>query len=169
MNVLEDLWENKPLLITVLVAVVAIVFLLHGAANKTQSVGQPSSGNGTSTVPGGTSGYGGTYVDESFLSNTYTTTGITPPASTPAFSPSILKPAAKGTLGTKGAGKKDTNFWVYTVPSGATLTSLAQFARWGSDYSKLANYRNNADILKAAGVDVNNPYATVPTGLQLSV
>lgn len=168
MNVLEDLWDNKPLLITVLVAVVAVVFLLHGAANKPPSVSSSTSGDGSGTVPGG-SGYGGTYVDESFLSNTYTTTGITPTASTPAFSPSILKPAAKGTLGVKGAGKKDTNFWVYTVPSGATLTSLAQFARWGSDYNKLANYRNNADILKAAGVDVNNPYATVPTGLQLSV
>ena len=168
MNVLEDLWDNKPLLITVLVAVVAVVFLLHGAANKSSAISTPASGDGSGTVPGG-SGLAGTYVDESYLSNTYTTTSIAPPISTPAFSPSILKPAPKGTLGTKGAGKSDTNFWVYTVPTGATLTSLAQFARWGSDYSKLANYRNNADILKAAGVDTSNPYATVPTGLQLSV
>ena len=167
MDVLEDLWDNKPLLITVVVAVLAVVFMLHGAMAAKSGVSAPtSSGDGTSTVPGG-GGYGGTYIEESY--ENYHPTTVTPGPSGSAFTPSIVKPAAKGSLGSKGAGKKDTNFWVYTVPSGATLTSLAQFARWGSDYSKLANYRNNADILKAAGVDINNPYATVPSGLQLSV
>lgn len=166
MGVLEDLWDNKPLLITVVVAVLAVVFMLHGAmAAKSGVSASASSGDGSSTVPGG--GYAGTYIEESY--ENYHPTTVTPGPSGSAFTPSIVKPAAKGSLGSKGAGKKDTNFWVYTVPSGATLTSLAQFARWGSDYSKLANYRNNADILKAAGVDINNPYATVPSGLQLSV
>lgn len=89
--------------------------------------------------------------------------------------PHIVAPAPIGSLaGTSNSsgthnGKKDTNSWIYTAPAGSTLTSLAEFAKWGTDYSKLANYRDNEVVLQAAGVDINNPYATVPTGLKLSV
>jgi hypothetical protein len=170
MNVLKDLWKDKPLFITVVVALAGVLYLVYksNASNSVAPVSSATTTNGSATSTGSGSP-GGTYVEESYYNNSPTTTTTTTTPSTTPVLPTILSPAAKGTLGKYGAGKNDTNFWVYTVPAGATLTSLAQFANWGSDYTKLANYRNNLQILQAAGVNTSNPYAPVPAGLKLSV
>jgi hypothetical protein len=169
MNILKDLWKDKPLFITVVVALAGILYLVYKSNNNggvaPTSTATTTNGSATST---GSGSPGGTYVEESYYNNSPTTTTTTSTSTTPVL-PTILSPAAAGTLGKYGAGKNDTNFWVYTVPAGATLTSLAQFAKWGSDYTKLANYRNNLQILQAAGVNTSNPYAPVPAGLKLSV
>lgn len=171
MNVIKELWKDKPLFIAVAVGLIAVIYIVYkngGGGSAVAPVSSSANSAGTTTSPGG--GYsGGTLVEESYYNNQPTTTTITNPVSTTPVLPQILTPAKKGTLGKMGAGKGDTNFWVYTVPSGQTLTSIAQFAKWGNDYAKLANYRNNLQILQAAGVNTSNPYAPVPAGLQLSV
>ena len=187
----KDLWKDKPLLITLGVGLVAVLYILY--RSNSANVVAPSGGTGTSTgdgsipniTPVASGGGNGTYVEESYsyyapASNTSTTTSTitNPPAPTappvtikPVATPKIIAPAAKGSLnGTqKSAGKSDTNFWVYTVPAGATIASLTQFAKWGSNTSQLTNYRNNLQILQAAGVNTSNPLAPVPAGLKISV
>lgn len=167
MNVLKDLWEDKPLFITVVAALAGILYILY-KSNHANVVVQPAAPVENPLASGGVAP--GTFVEESYYNNTSTTVNNPAPVSVPTpVLPKIIKPAPARSLGAKGAGKGDTNFWVYTVPAGTTLTSLAEFARWGTDYVKLANYRNNLEILQAAGVNTSNPFAPVPAGLQISV
>jgi hypothetical protein len=176
-EVFKDLWKDKPLLIAVVVGVGTVLYLLYqsqqnsavAAADATNSAAGTGS---TQTYPASPAA---TYVEESYYAPT-TTTSTSTSTSTQSVTPkptksvpTLITPAAKGTLGSAGAGKGDTNFWVYTVPPGSTLLSLAQFAKWGNNATKLANYRNNAQILQAAGVNISNPLAPVPAGLQISV
>lgn len=178
-EVLKDLWKDKPLLIAVVVGVGAIVYILiqnqQGSAVAAANTTNSAAGTGsTQTYPASPAA---TYVEESYYAPTTTSTTNTSTSTTsqsikptPTKSvPTLITPAAKGTLGSAGAGKGDTNFWVYTVPAGSTLLSLAQFAKWGNNATKLANYRNNSQILQAAGVNITNPLAPVPAGLQISV
>lgn len=178
-ELLKDLWKDKPLLIAVVVGVGAIIYILikEQQNSAVAAAGTTNSTAGTGTTQTYPASPAATYVEESYYAPTTTNTTNTSTSTTSQSvvpvptktTPSIIKPAARGTLGSAGAGKGDTNFWVYTVPAGSTLLSLAQFAKWGNDTNKLANYRNNAQILKAAGVNISNPLAPVPAGLQISV
>jgi hypothetical protein len=176
-EILKDLWKDKPLLIAVVVGVAGIVYILY----KSQNGGAVAAADTTNSAAGtgSTQTYpvspAATYVEESYYAPT-TTTSTSTSTSTQSIVPkptksvpTLITPAAKGTLGSTGAGKGDTNYWVYTVPPGSTLLSLAQFAKWGNNATKLANYRNNSQILQAAGVNISNPLAPVPSGLQISV
>lgn len=173
-EVLKDIWKDKPLLIAVVVGVGAIIYILYQNQNSSAvgSSANAAGDTGTQTYPVVPAA---TYVESSYYAPTTTNTTSTSTTTqsvlpTPTRStPSIIAPAARGTLGKAGAGKGDTNFWVYSVPAGSTLLSIAQFAKWGNDTNKLANYRNNMQILKAAGVNTSNPLAQVPAGLQISV
>lgn len=79
------------------------------------------------------------------------------------------QPAAKGTSGLSN------NFWIYTVKPGDTLNSITALAHWTSAQQSgggpgfLYNYRNNNAIFSSAGVDVNQPDAQLPVGLQISL
>lgn len=166
MNVLKDLWKDKPLFITLAVGVVAVIYILW-KNNQANVVAPVSATDPTAQV---STGGGGTYVQDSYsyYAPTSNSSTITNPTPTPVTAPTpTIVPVAK--KGTSTAGKKDTNWWTYTVPAGATLTSLAQFAKWGSDWQKLVHYRNNLQILQAAGVNTSNPFAMVPAGTQISV
>jgi hypothetical protein len=169
-KVLKDLWEDKPMLIVTVVGLGVLLYVLY--KSNSSNVVAPAASDATGQASGG--GPSGTFVEESYSLYAPTTSTTTTSAATPIAAPvlpSIVSPAGKGKLkGTvKTAGKGDTNFGIYTVPAGSTLLSLAHHANWGNDTVKLANYRNNLQILQAAGVNTANPLAPVPTGLRISV
>ncbi len=174
-ELLQDLWKDKPLLIAVVVGVGAVIYILIKNSNANAASALNTTAASQSAAQTYPVGPAATYVEESYYaprttnttSTSSTTQSVTPVAT--SSTPSIIAPANKGTLGTQGAGKADTNFWVYTIPPGQTLLSVAQFAKWGNDTNKLANYRNNLQILQAAGVQTSNPTASIPAGLQISV
>lgn len=181
MTVLKDLWEDKPLFITVVVGILGLLYILY-KSNHANVMAPVPADTGTSTGAGSVAP--GTFVEESYYNNVSTTTTNTNPPHPPQWThgpspvpipvpvlPTIIKPVPKGSLKGKpgSAGKGDTNFWVYTVPAGATIMSVNEFAKWGTNWHLLLNYRNNKQILEAAGVNTANPYALIPTGLKLSV
>lgn len=188
--------QQHPMIIGlfVVVAIFGIIFLKKNNTTSTSTTGTTAAGDysGLATDANGNPiiyrNVADEFVNVTKISGSYNspvtstststaTTTTNPPATNPAapvehpIEPHVIAPAKKGSLTvTNGAaGKKDTNFQIYTVGAGATLTSLAETAKWGTDAKKLANYRNNLTILKGAGVDTSNPLAPVPAGLKLSI
>jgi hypothetical protein len=161
-QIVRDIWSNKPLAITLLVGVAAVIYILYK--------------NGGLTAPTATST--STPTGTTTFNNSYTqviSSGPTPPApapGSPAPAPMRVQtvfPAPKGSLqGPSGAGKGDTNWWAYTIPArGATLDSIAKMAKW--TVPQLVNYRNNASIFAQMGIDTTNPNSVVPGGWVISV
>ncbi len=159
-QIAHDLWRDKPLAITLLVGVAALLYILYKNSNGGAfTAAQPTVG-----APGTTT-----------FNNSYTqviSNGNAPAPGSPAPANTRTQtvfPAPKGSLaGPSGAGKGDTNWWAYMVPPrGATLASIAQLAKWS--VPQVVNYRNNASIFAQMGIDTTNPNSVVPGGWVISV
>ncbi len=162
-QIASDLWRDKPLAITLLVGVAALLYMLYKNSNGAAfTAAQPTVG-----APTGTNTFNNTYTQVIASGNAPAPAPGSPaPAQTRT---QTVFPAPKGSLsGPSGAGKGDTNWWAYMIPSrGSTLASIAQMAKWS--VPQVVNYRNNASIFAQMGIDTTNPNSVVPGGLVISV
>lgn len=163
MNVLKDLWKDKPLFIAVVAGVVIVIYIL---IKNSQQAMQASMQANAGTPAAGSGAYGtGTFVEYSYYNNqpvsnnpapvsapTIVTAASTVQASTPTVmaSPTVAPPVAPPPART------------YTVVRGDTLSGIA--ARLGTTWQNLFN-QNQQTIVSTAN-RYGNP---IPGGPQNNI
>lgn len=101
------------------------------------------------------------------LLNTISNT-LTNPSTSPTVKP--IGPAGPVLPVPKGTSGYSDNFWIYTTKPGDTAFSLNKMAGWQANGPGFfENYRNNMDVLHAAGYDTSNPYNPIPIGTKVSL
>jgi hypothetical protein len=186
----KDLLANKPLLIGGGVVLVVVVYVMAHNKSSSAIIAPPA-------TPAGQSALGYDVVHDTQTIQPIII-GISPVAPTPPTHgpggtvPTPNPPHRPGTPpahtrepkrggvlplqkvqtvfpSPRGSRGLSDNFWTLTTNGHQTIRSLTAQAKWGTDWHKFYNYRNNAAVLRNAGLSENQIDVPLPINWKVSM